>query len=210
MVEIDHVSTPTFATAPYAPERPTTGGRPHTTFTRRTVPAPMEARDVMTTDVETVQVDDEVSEVLTRLAEADFSGFPVLDDEGRLAGIVTEHDLVDIFQPSDRTLWIPIGFPPFLETVTYGIDVSWDDLDVGVDLARNASKEVGEVMTTDVVTVGPDDDLGTLVALLGDPERGINRLPVVDDDGWLVGVVSRQDVLAALRGVDLAFEAGGA
>ena len=159
----------------------------------------MKARDIMTTDVETVQVDDEVSEVLTRLARADFSGFPVLDDEGRLAGIVTEADLVDIFQPRDRTLWIPVGLPPFLETVTYGIDVSWDDLDVGVDLARNASRPVGEVMSTDVVTVGPDDDLDALLSLLGDPARDINRLPVLDDDGWLVGVVSRQDVLAALR-----------
>ena len=164
----------------------------------------MKARDVMTTDVETVQADDEVSEVLTRLAEADFSGFPVLDDEGRLAGIVTEQDLVDIFQPSDRTLWIPIGFPPFLETVTYGIDVSWDDLDVGVDLVRNAGKEVREVMTTDVLTVGPDDDLEALIALLGDRDRDVNRLPVVDEDGWLVGIVTRQDVLGALRSTDAA------
>ena len=158
----------------------------------------MKARDVMTTDVETVQVDDEVSEVLTRLARADFSGFPVLDDEGRLAGVVTEHDLVDIFQPSDRTLWIPVGLPPFLETMTYGIDVSWDDLDVGVDLARNASRKIREVMSTEVVTVDEDAELETLIALLGDPDRDINRLPVVDDDGWLVGIVTRQDVLEAI------------
>jgi CBS domain-containing protein len=159
----------------------------------------MKARDVMTTDVETVQADDEVGEVLTRLAQADFSGFPVLDDDGHLVGVVTEHDLVGFFQPSDRTLWIPVGFPPFLETVTYGVDLSWDDVDVGVDLARNASRAVREVMTPDPVTVGPDDDLETLVALLGDPDRDVNRLPVVDEDGWLVGIVSRQDVLAALR-----------
>jgi len=158
----------------------------------------MKARDVMTSDVETVQVDDEVSEVLTRLARAHFSGYPVLDDEGRIAGIVTEHDLVDIFQPSDRTLWIPIGFPPFLESLEYGFDLSWDQFDVGVDLIRNASRPVSDVMTADVVTVGPDDDLETLLDILGDRERDINRLPVVDGDGWLVGIVSRQDVLAAL------------
>ena len=174
-------------------------GQSHTTFTRRAVLAAMKARDVMTTDVETVQEDDEVSDVLTRLARVDFSGFPVLDEDGRLTGIVTENDLVDIFQPSDRTLWIPVGLPPFVETVTYGIDVSWDDFDLGVDLVRNASKEIREVMTADVVTVGPDDDLETLTALLGDTDRDINRLPVVDDDGWLVGIVTRQDVLAALR-----------
>jgi len=159
----------------------------------------MKARDVMTTDVETVQADDEVGEVLTRLAQVDLSGFPVLDDDGRLVGVVTEADLVDIFQPSDRTLWIPIGLPPFLESVTYGVDLSWGDVDVGVDLARNASKPIEAVMTPDPITVGPDDDLEALIGLLGDRDRDVNRLPVLDAEGWLVGIVSRQDVLAALR-----------
>lgn len=155
------------------------------------------ARDIMTTEVETVAPDDDVSEVLTRLARADFDGFPVVED-GTLVGIVTQTDLVDLFQPSDRTLWIPIGFPPFLESLTYGVDLSWDELDVGIDLAKNASKPVSEVMTTDVVTAGPDDDVDDLLALLADEERDINRVPVVDD-GAVVGIVARQDLLRALR-----------
>lgn len=157
----------------------------------------MQARDVMTTEVETVSPDDEISAVLTRLARAAFSGFPVVEDDGRIVGIVTEHDLVDIFQPSDRTLWIPIGFPPFLESVTYGIDLSWDELDVGVDLLRNASKPVRTVMSTDLETVTPDTPLEDIIDLLGDPGRTINRLPVVDE-GVLVGIITRQDVLVAL------------
>jgi CBS domain-containing protein len=162
----------------------------------------MEARDIMTTAVETVHEDDAVSEVLTRLARARFNGFPVVDDDGHVVGIVTQGDLVGVFQPSDRTLWIPIGFPPFLETVTYAIDISWDDLDVGIDLARNARKPVNEVMTADVVTVSPDASLEEVIALLGNPDRDINRLPVIDG-GELVGIVARQDVLRTLheRGV---------
>lgn len=156
----------------------------------------MQARDVMTTEVETVSPDDEVSTVLTRLARADFSGFPVVED-GQVVGIVTEHDLVDLFQPSDRTLWIPIGFPPFLESVTYGIDLSWDELDVGVDLLRNASRPVRKVMTTSVRTVTPETPLEEVIDLLGDPGRDINRLPVVEDDS-LVGIITRQDVLNGL------------
>ena len=157
----------------------------------------MQARDIMTAEVETAHEDDEVSEVLTRLARADFSGFPVVDDHDHVVGIVTEHDLVDIFQPSDRTLWIPIGFPPFLESVTYGIDLSWDDFDVGVDLLKNASKPVRTVMSTDLETVRPDTALEDIIDLLGDPGRTINRLPVVDE-GVLVGIITRQDVLEAL------------
>lgn len=160
----------------------------------------MKARDVMTTDVETVEEDDDVGEVLTKLARADFNGFPVVDDDGRLVGIVTQGDLVDLFQPSDRTLWIPVGFPPFLESLTYAVDLSWDELDLGIDLFRNAGKPVREVMTTDVVTVDPDASLDTVLRLLADGDRDINRLPVVED-GRVVGIIARQDLLGALRDV---------
>ena len=152
----------------------------------------------MTTDVETVSVDEDVSEVLTRLARAGFNGFPVTEG-GLVVGIVTQGDLVDLFQPSDRTLWIPVGFPPFLESLTYAVDLSWDDLDVGLDVARNAGRPVEEVMTAEVATVGPDAALDEMLALLADEERDINRLPVVDGAGALLGIVAREDLLRALR-----------
>jgi CBS domain-containing protein len=155
------------------------------------------ARDLMTTDVETVSPDDEIGEVLTRLAREKFNGYPVVEN-GRLVGIVTQHDLVHIFQPSDRTLWIPVGFPPFLESLEYAIDLSWDELDAGIDLAKSARKPVSEIMTEDVVTVGPDDDLDRILDLLVDAENDINRLPVLED-GALVGIIARQDVLRAVR-----------
>jgi CBS domain-containing protein len=159
----------------------------------------MKVADIMTEDVETIAPTDDVSNALTRLARADFSGFPVVED-GEVVGIVTEEDLVDLFQPSNRTLWIPVGFPPFLESLTYGFDLSWDELDVGIDLVKNAGRAIEDVMTTDVVTVDPEADVDAVIDILGDRERNINRLPVVSA-GELVGVVSRQDVLAALRAV---------
>jgi len=155
------------------------------------------ATDLMTTDVETVAPDDDIGEVLGRLARAEFNGFPVVDD-GALVGIVTQRDLVGLFQTENRTLWIPVGFPPFLETLTYAVDVSWDDLDLGIDLLRNTSKPVRSVMTTDLVTVDPDTSLNDILDLLADGDRDINRVPVVDG-GRLVGIVARQDVLRAVR-----------
>jgi CBS domain-containing protein len=155
------------------------------------------ASDIMTADVQTVHPDDEVSDVLTRLANADFDGFPVVDDE-RVVGVVTQSDLVDLFQPADRTLWIPVGLPPFVTPVEYAVDVSWDDLDLGVDLARSAGESIRTVMTESVVTVEPDDDIDHVLGLVADAERDINRLPVVDD-GRLVGIITREDVLRALR-----------
>ncbi|MFW5919289.1 MAG: HPP family protein [Halanaeroarchaeum sp.] len=157
----------------------------------------MRARDVMTRDVETVQHDEEISDVLTKLARRDFTGFPVVDDDGRLVGIVTQRDLVDIFQPSERTLWIPVGFPPFLEPVEYAVDVSWNDLDVNLDLLRNANKPVSDVMTEAVVTVEPEDSIETVLDYLSDEDLDINRVPVVVD-GFVDGIITRQDALRAL------------
>jgi CBS domain-containing protein len=157
------------------------------------------AGDVMTSDVETVAPDDDVSDVLGRLARADFDGFPVVDDDRRVVGIVTQRDLVGLFQTEDRTLWIPIGFPPFMETLTYAVDVSWDELDLGVDLLRNAGRPISEVMTSPVVTVGTEASVDEMLTLLTDQTRDINRLPVVDSDERLVGIVARQDLLRALR-----------
>lgn len=158
----------------------------------------LRARDIMTTDVKTVRPDEDVSDVLTRLARASFNGFPVVDDEGHVVGIVTQGDLVDLFQPSDRTLWIPIGFPPFISSIDYAVDVSWNDLDVGIDLAKHAGKPISSVMTEDVVTVAPDDDLDRVLELLADENRDINRLPVIEGER-LVGIIAREDLLRTLR-----------
>lgn len=158
----------------------------------------MLARDIMTRDVETVDADDDVAAVLGRLARAEFGGFPVTE-EGMVVGVVTEGDLVDLFEPADRTLWIPVGFPPFLESLTYAVDLSWDELELGIDLARNAGRPISEVMTTDLVTVGPEATLDEVLALLADDERDINRLPVVDEAGAILGIIARQDLLRALK-----------
>jgi CBS domain-containing protein len=121
----------------------------------------MQARDIMTCEVETVAPDDDVSEVLTRLARADFSGFLLVADGA--FGVVTETDLVDRFQPPDRVRWIP--FPPFPESLTSGIHGTWDGLDGGLDLARNAGKPVSPATTETVVTVQADDDLQRAIDL---------------------------------------------
>jgi CBS domain-containing protein len=164
------------------------------------------ARDLMTADVETVAPDDAVSEVLTRMSRAPFNGYPVVEtaetEDGdpveRLVGIVTQRDMVELFQPSDRTLWIPIGLPPFLETIEYPVDLSWDTLDTELDLLKNADRPVREVMTADVETVGPDATLDEVLAVLAADEENVNRLPVVED-GALVGIITRDDVLDVIR-----------
>jgi len=154
----------------------------------------MNASDVMTADVETVTPDDEVGEVLARLADVNFSGFPVVDEDDRVVGVVTEGDLVDLFEVDDRVLWIPIGIPPIVDTLTYAFDLPGDD----VDIAAHADDPISSVMTTEPVTADADASVDELLDLLANPEQDINRLPVVEA-GKLVGIITRQDLLRGLK-----------
>lgn len=157
----------------------------------------LRAREIMTTDVETANPDDEVGDVLERLAKAHFNGFPIVED-GRVVGIVTQGDLVRLFRKKDRLVWIPIGVPPFSETLPYAVDFSLDELDLGIDFVKNARKDVSEVMTRDVVTVEVDAPVEEMLSILAGEERDINRVPVLEG-GRLVGIITREDLLRALR-----------
>jgi len=172
------------------------------------------ARELMTEDVETVTADEEVSEVLTKMSQADFNGYPVVErveteerTYERLVGVVTQRDMVELFQPSDRTVWVPIGLPPFLETLEYQIDLSWDALDTELDLFKNAGRPVRDVMTTDVVTLGPDATLDEILDVLATDERDVNRVPIIEDDE-IVGIVTREDAIRAIRMERTAKEGG--
>ena len=159
----------------------------------------MQARDIMTTDVETLAPDDDVAAAFTAFGQHGFSGFPVVDEANRVVGVITESDLVDLFEPDDEPLWIPIGLPPFVDTLTYQVKPPWADLDLGVDLVRNADRPVSSVMSSAPVTVGPDADLNAVLTLLASDDPNVNRVPVVEADETLVGLIARQDVIRAIR-----------
>jgi CBS domain-containing protein len=75
----------------------------------------------------------------------------------------------------------------------------WADLDLGVDMIRNADRPVSGVMSADVATVTPDAPVDDVLDLLVGDDPDINRVPVVDDDGRIVGIIARQDVIRAFR-----------
>ncbi|HEY8418391.1 MAG TPA: CBS domain-containing protein, partial [Limnochordales bacterium] len=137
----------------------------------------MRAGDIMRRDVRTTGPDATVEEVAAILAEASFSGLPVVDDEGRVVGMVTEADLL----ARAKRLNLPKFFP-FLGGVIYLEHPRRFE----EELRKATAARVRDVMTTDVVTVTEDAPLEEVATLL--VERGINRLPVVRE-GRLVGII---------------------
>ena len=143
----------------------------------------MKISDVMTPDVATVEPDDSVARAVGVMIDRHVSGVPVVDGQRHLRGILTESDLL-------RRSELDTGYrrPRWLEFL-----IGTGQL--AREYVHTHARRVGEVMTDEVITATPDTDLGEAVRLM--ERKRIRRLPIVED-GVLVGIVSRADLVRAL------------
>ena len=146
----------------------------------------LKVREIMTTAVITVNPDTTVGELADILAKNKISGVPVVDGEGRVLGMVSEADII----VQDADLHFPY-YIQFLEMVIYLQSVHKFEERVRKQIAS----KVSEIMTEEVVSVPPDESVREVATLMAD--RGVNRLPVVED-GRLVGIVTRGDIVRAI------------
>jgi len=143
----------------------------------------MHVRDLMTAKVFTVHTDTAVSDVARLMATHGISGVPVLDAKDRLAGIVTELDLI----VRNGRLEMPVFLQIFDSVVPLELPSH-----LTTRLRHMLGTHAEDVMTHDVHSVTPDADLEVLVDLM--VKRHVNPVPVVED-GRLVGIVSRSDLV---------------
>jgi CBS domain-containing protein len=144
--------------------------------------------EIMDSSPITVHRDTKVEDVVATLRTHELPGVPVVDDDGRLVGIVTEADMV---LPDDEG---DLHIPHYINL--FGGTVFLEPLGRFEKRLRKAfASTAGDLMTADPDTVGPDTPVREAAHLIH--ESGHNRLPVVDGDR-LVGVVTRLDVLGAL------------
>lgn len=140
----------------------------------------LQVRDVMTTDVRTVRSDARVRDAAAALVGQHFRALPVVDERGKLVGVVSNTDLVDRGGLGVRVELLNVMEATERERF----------------LSRAAVLAVASVMTADPVTIKPTATLADATKLMS--ERRIKRLPVVESDGRLVGILSRADILRAV------------
>ena len=145
-------------------------------------------REIMDADPATVRPDTPVEEVVATLRRHELPGVPVVDADGRCVGIVTEADL--ILPDAEGDLHIPHYINLF------GGTIFLEPLGRFEERLRKAfASKAEDMMTREPDAVAPDTSVQEAARLIH--ESGHNRLPVVED-GRLVGVVTRVDVLGAL------------
>lgn len=137
----------------------------------------MRVLDVMTANVVTVTPDDTLKEAARRMINFGVSGLPVVDEEDHVIGIITEADFLEAEanrgRDRNRRLLDALFHRP--------------------EAVRSA-ETVGEAMTRHPVVIEADAPL--VVAAREMAERGVKRLPVIDDDGVLMGIISRADIVS--------------
>jgi CBS domain-containing protein len=145
-------------------------------------------RDIMDPEPATVRPDTPVEEVVAALRRHELPGLPVVDDDGRCVGMVTEADLV---LPDDEG---DLHIPHYINL--FGGTIFLEPLSRFEGRLRKAfASKAEDMMSADPDTVSPDTSVQEAARLIH--ESGHNRLPVVEDRR-LVGVVTRLDVLGAL------------
>jgi CBS domain-containing protein len=138
-------------------------------------------RDVMTTHVVAVRLNATYKDMATRLREFRVSAFPVLDDNDRVIGVVSEADLLA------------------KEALEYAAPRHGGMLHAR-ERSKAAAVTAADLMSTPPVTVGPHETVPHAARLMY--SRRVKRLPVVDEEGRLIGIVSRADVLSVFSRPD--------
>ena len=152
------------------------------------MPRNMLVRQVMTTDVLSFRPTDTVDQAARALSERRLGGAPVVDDDGLVVGLLEDDDVI----VQDTRLHFPTVISVFGAYLELPSSVHrFED-----DLRKAVGATVGDVMDADAPTCRPDDTLESVATVLH--ERNASRMAVVDDDGRLVGIVSRGDLVRAI------------
>ncbi|MGD9948719.1 MAG: CBS domain-containing protein [Desulfobulbus sp.] len=146
----------------------------------------LKALDIMTKNVVTVNPQTSVRELATLLLERKISGAPVVDEAGKVLGVVTESDL--IFQ--NKKVHLPTAVAildafVFLESPGK----------MEKELKKIAGAKVGDICSKQLITVSPETELEELATLMA--EKNIHTLPVLDQE-QLVGVIGKSDIIRTI------------
>lgn len=143
--------------------------------------------DVMSNNPISVKPEMPLKEAIKILAEQRISGLPVVNEDEKLVGIVSETDLM--WQESGVT---PPPYIMLLDSVIFLENPSRYEKQIHKALGET----VEEVMTKDPLTTTPEKSLSAAAKLMHD--RDIHRLPVLDENDKVIGIITRGDIIRAM------------
>ena len=144
------------------------------------------AKDIMTTEVITVQKDISVNELAEILWKNKISGAPVLDDDGNVISVVTESDLID----QNKKIHIPTMIN-ILDSVIFLESSKKTEKEI----KKMAGNTVQDICSNELTSVSEDTPLDEIATIMS--EKKLHTLPVTKD-GKLVGVIGQGDIIRSM------------
>ncbi|KAF0220220.1 MAG: hypothetical protein FD174_1459 [Geobacteraceae bacterium] len=144
------------------------------------------AADVMTKDVITVKRETTIRELAELFAEHRISSAPVVDDGGKLIGIVTETDLIE----QDKSLHIPTVISLFDWVIYLESGKKFEK-----ELKKMTGQTVGDIYREEVETVTPSTPISVVADIMS--SKKIHAIPVLDGE-MLVGIIARIDLIRTM------------
>ena len=137
---------------------------------------------------------DTISYVTEVLREKKISGAPIVNVDNKVIGVVSEGDIMRLIEVHSPNLNLILPAP--LDLIELPIRMEYSYEEIARDVRKAASVLVGEIMAKKVITIKKDASISDAAALMD--KHKINRLPVVDENKKLIGILTRGDVIGAL------------
>ena len=153
----------------------------------------MKVGDIMMMTVVTISPEDTLLDASLKMSQKKVSGAPVVDEENQLLGMLSEADILRSIKTTVKTMQL---IYPSLSSLGVAFKEKVSEKEV-VEAYRDIEKmKVNEIMTKEVYSIGPDEELRSAIKKM--VMNKINRLPVIDANGKLVGIVTRGDILRGI------------
>ena len=154
----------------------------------------MKIEEAMQKDVIKFQPEDRIVEVAQSLRNNKISGAPVINKEGHVVGIISEGDIMRLLEVHSPRINLILPAP--LDLIELPVRMKYELDEIVEDMNKAASILIGEIMTKNVITIAPDADISDAAQLMD--THDIKRLPVVDDTGKMIGIITRGDIIGAV------------
>ncbi len=145
------------------------------------------AKDIMTTDVKVAKQTDTIKSIAKILIHEKIGGLPVVDEDNRVVGIISETDIIK----KEKHVAVP-EIITFLQGVIYLEDFK----KMEKDIQDIAAVQVKDLMSKEVIKVYEDDTFDDVANIM--IKKSVNRVPVVDKDNKIKGIICRYDIIKSM------------
>ena len=152
--------------------------------------ANVKVKELMTTDVIAFKPSDKIQQVAETFRAQRISGAPVIDDQRRVIGIISEADIMELTATIPFPDIDPLNPFPVFSLSAYMKQVK----DIEEEIATLFEGEVKDVMSKKPVTISPEDSISDAARIMR--KNDFNRIPVVDDEEKLIGLIARDDIIS--------------